>query len=242
MTVRELLAELQHLPRDLEVLAFEAGCEEYCEREVDDYLASSRRSPGRRSRGAGGASGRVVDALILRRPPRTWRRRCGYSGCGRPTRVGCAGAPQIRFEPHQFRHTYCDLAATQRRRDGNGEGAARPQEPRHHRGHYLAQTRLVSPAEADRQPRARDRPAAAAGPVMGEIPARATSRSCAIQASRRAVWSRSGPRTPLSSTGPISTKDTGAASAASTTSWLTSTSPGLAYSAILAARFTVRPK
>jgi hypothetical protein len=27
MTVRELLAELQHLPRDLEVLAFEAGCE-----------------------------------------------------------------------------------------------------------------------------------------------------------------------------------------------------------------------
>ena len=40
MTVRELLAELQHLPRDLEVLAFEAGCEDYCEREVDDYLAS----------------------------------------------------------------------------------------------------------------------------------------------------------------------------------------------------------
>jgi hypothetical protein len=40
MTVRELLAELQLLPRDLEVLAFEAGCEDYCEREVDDYLAS----------------------------------------------------------------------------------------------------------------------------------------------------------------------------------------------------------
>ena len=40
MTVRELLTELQHLPRDLEVLAFEAGCEAYCEREVDDYLAS----------------------------------------------------------------------------------------------------------------------------------------------------------------------------------------------------------
>src|SRR5215207_4387073 len=32
MTVRELLAELQHLPRDLKVLAFEAGCEDYCER------------------------------------------------------------------------------------------------------------------------------------------------------------------------------------------------------------------
>jgi hypothetical protein len=24
------------LPRDLEVLAFEAGCEDYCEREVDE--------------------------------------------------------------------------------------------------------------------------------------------------------------------------------------------------------------
>jgi hypothetical protein len=36
MTVRELLAELQHPPRDLEVLAFKAGCEEYCEREIDE--------------------------------------------------------------------------------------------------------------------------------------------------------------------------------------------------------------
>jgi hypothetical protein len=31
-----MLAELRRLPRDLEVLAFEAGCEEYCEREVDE--------------------------------------------------------------------------------------------------------------------------------------------------------------------------------------------------------------
>jgi hypothetical protein len=36
MAVRELLTGLQHLPRDLEVLAFEAGCEQYCEREVDE--------------------------------------------------------------------------------------------------------------------------------------------------------------------------------------------------------------
>jgi hypothetical protein len=36
MTVQDLLAELQHMPRDLEVLAFEAGCEDYCEREVDE--------------------------------------------------------------------------------------------------------------------------------------------------------------------------------------------------------------
>jgi hypothetical protein len=39
MMVRDLLAELQHLPHDLEVLAFEAGCEDYCEREVDELEA-----------------------------------------------------------------------------------------------------------------------------------------------------------------------------------------------------------
>jgi len=36
MTVREMLAQLRYLPRDAEVLAFEAGCEEYCEREVGE--------------------------------------------------------------------------------------------------------------------------------------------------------------------------------------------------------------
>jgi hypothetical protein len=36
MTVRELLATLQRLPKDVEVLAFEAGCEDYCEREVEE--------------------------------------------------------------------------------------------------------------------------------------------------------------------------------------------------------------
>jgi hypothetical protein len=36
MTVRELLTALQTLPRDAELLAFEAGCDEYCEREVDE--------------------------------------------------------------------------------------------------------------------------------------------------------------------------------------------------------------
>jgi hypothetical protein len=58
MTVRELLAELQHLPRDQEVLAFEAGCEAYCEREVDElelqggrvylHLGARRDDPTRR--------------------------------------------------------------------------------------------------------------------------------------------------------------------------------------------------
>ncbi len=59
---------------------------------------------------------------------------------------------------------------------------------------------------------------------------------------REAVWRVRVPDTPFSSTGPISANITGVPWAASTTSWLTSTSPGLAYSAILAAMFTVRPK
>ena len=57
MTVRELLAELQHLPPELEVLAFEAGFHDYCEREVDGYLMSWRSPPGRRSRGVEASSG-----------------------------------------------------------------------------------------------------------------------------------------------------------------------------------------
>jgi hypothetical protein len=43
MTVREFLAELQRLPRDAEVLAFEAGCEHYCEREIDDVEVQGGR-------------------------------------------------------------------------------------------------------------------------------------------------------------------------------------------------------
>jgi hypothetical protein len=31
-----MLTALQTLPRDAELLAFEAGCEDYCEREVDE--------------------------------------------------------------------------------------------------------------------------------------------------------------------------------------------------------------
>jgi hypothetical protein len=36
MTVEELTTRLRRLPRGVEVLAFEPGCEEYCEREVED--------------------------------------------------------------------------------------------------------------------------------------------------------------------------------------------------------------
>jgi hypothetical protein len=58
MTVRELLGTLQRLPRDAELLAMEAGCEEYCEREVDEvewqggrvylHLGARRDDPPRR--------------------------------------------------------------------------------------------------------------------------------------------------------------------------------------------------
>ncbi len=43
MTVKELLTELQRLPHDLEVLAFEVGCEDYCEREVDELEVQGGR-------------------------------------------------------------------------------------------------------------------------------------------------------------------------------------------------------
>jgi hypothetical protein len=33
-----MLTALQTLPPDAEVLALEAGCQDYCDREVDDYL------------------------------------------------------------------------------------------------------------------------------------------------------------------------------------------------------------
>jgi hypothetical protein len=39
--VRDLLTALQTLPRDAELLAFEDGSEDYCEREVDDHLGPS---------------------------------------------------------------------------------------------------------------------------------------------------------------------------------------------------------
>jgi hypothetical protein len=36
MTVGELVVRLQRLPPDTELLVMEPGCEEYCEREVDE--------------------------------------------------------------------------------------------------------------------------------------------------------------------------------------------------------------
>jgi hypothetical protein len=59
MTVHDLMATLQRLPKDVEVLAFEAGCEDYCEREVDEVEWQG---------------GRVYLHLGARRdnPPRGW--------------------------------------------------------------------------------------------------------------------------------------------------------------------------
>ena len=58
MTVRDMLTALQALPRDAELLAFEAACEDYCEREVDEiewqggrvylHLGARRDVPPRR--------------------------------------------------------------------------------------------------------------------------------------------------------------------------------------------------
>jgi hypothetical protein len=43
MTVQDMLTALQGLPRDAELLAFEAGCEDYCEREVDEVVWQGSR-------------------------------------------------------------------------------------------------------------------------------------------------------------------------------------------------------
>jgi uncharacterized protein YfaQ (DUF2300 family) len=71
MTVKDMLTALQALPRDAELLAFEAGCEDYCEREVDEvewqggrvYL-HLWRPPGRPAARLGGGPA----ALVLGRP------------------------------------------------------------------------------------------------------------------------------------------------------------------------------
>jgi hypothetical protein len=43
MTVEELIAKLRRMPREAELLALEPGCEEYCEREIDEVEPSSHR-------------------------------------------------------------------------------------------------------------------------------------------------------------------------------------------------------
>jgi hypothetical protein len=76
MTVRELLGTLQGLPRDAELLAMEGGCEEYCEREVDDYLGPETRPSARSARvpqGPGSAWWTSLSPLSSTRIPGTLR-------------------------------------------------------------------------------------------------------------------------------------------------------------------------
>lgn len=49
------LTALQTRPRDAELLAFEAGSEDYCERKVDDYLEPDQWLPPCRAGASGGA-------------------------------------------------------------------------------------------------------------------------------------------------------------------------------------------
>jgi hypothetical protein len=43
MTVEELIAKLRRMPKQAEVLALEPGCEEYCEREIDEVEGTAHR-------------------------------------------------------------------------------------------------------------------------------------------------------------------------------------------------------
>src|SRR4029453_10812306 len=81
MTVRDMLAALQTLPRDAELLAFEAACEDYCEREVDEVngrAAGDQRPPagsrpGCRTTGSGPPPARPVAAPAGPVDARGWR-------------------------------------------------------------------------------------------------------------------------------------------------------------------------
>jgi hypothetical protein len=42
VTVEELIAKLRLMPRGAELLALEPGCDEYCEREIDDVERTAR--------------------------------------------------------------------------------------------------------------------------------------------------------------------------------------------------------
>jgi hypothetical protein len=79
MTVRDLLTALQRLPRDAELLAFEAGCDDYCEREVDELELRAAGStctsaPGGTSHRGGSRDGAWPSWTPTRRRP------CGASG------------------------------------------------------------------------------------------------------------------------------------------------------------------
>jgi hypothetical protein len=79
MTIQELLAGLQRLPRDLGVFALEAGCEDYGEREVDELELQGGRVYLRRGADAIGHRGGSRLGSWPRSTP-TRRRPCGGFG------------------------------------------------------------------------------------------------------------------------------------------------------------------
>jgi hypothetical protein len=124
-----MLTALQALPRDAELLAFEAGCENYCEREVDEVEWQGGRvylHPGAAATTHREAKRRVA-ALDRRRPvaltgldPVTaadWRRadplatrqwtaqaqRRSSTRHRAPMRFSLDGAPGHRREPNRVR-------------------------------------------------------------------------------------------------------------------------------------------
>ena len=84
-------SRLQHLPRDLEVLAFEAGCEDIREREVDEvewqggrvYLhLGARRDAKRPLEGSAGNPQAVTVSSVARRSPAATRAALREAGVG----------------------------------------------------------------------------------------------------------------------------------------------------------------
>jgi hypothetical protein len=123
MTVRGLLTAPQALPRDAELLAFEAGCEDYCEREVDEVEWQG---------------GRVYLHLGARRddPPRRWAAvSLASTRGGRPVALAglhpAAASIQRPHDPRQATGSgQCDGPASpwwaimRKQRPGSGEKAS----------------------------------------------------------------------------------------------------------------------
>jgi hypothetical protein len=74
------------------VLAFEAGCEDYCEREVDDYLGPERRPSARTARvpeGPGRAWWTWLSSALQHADPRSPARAAGAAADSEPGRGWC---------------------------------------------------------------------------------------------------------------------------------------------------------
>jgi hypothetical protein len=104
-----MLAALQALPRDAELLAFEAGCEDYGEREVDEVECNSRTTGQEtdmsarlptviRGNGSHGVGGRASELPIITIRSRPTRGVAPGSVGGRQRLVGAADGRRPRLE------------------------------------------------------------------------------------------------------------------------------------------------